>query len=104
MFDGIKPMFLMPILEPGYVVSQIMRAVKGDRATCWMPLMTWIGPMLRSLLPTWLFDLIGKWLGMTATMSHFKGRGSDWANMSLPAAQPAAAAAAAAAIEDKKTN
>ena len=98
MFDGVKPMFLMPILEPNYVVTQIMRAVKGNKASCWLPLLTWIGPLLRTLLPVWLFDLIGRWLGLTAAMSHFKGRGADWANMSLPASSSPAAAAATAAL------
>jgi len=88
MFEGVKSP-LVPILEPAYVVDQTLRAVKNDRALVWLPMLIWISPILRACLPTWLFDWLGKVMGITRSMNDFKGRGADWANLS---------------IETKKTN
>jgi len=83
MFSGVKPPFLSPLLKPEYVVDQVMHAVKADKAAVWLPRVVLLVPLLRAVLPVWLFDLFGRLLGVNRAMTSFHGRGSDWANLEL---------------------
>jgi hypothetical protein len=74
MFAGVKTPFLLPILRPEYVVDRIMSAVKSDAEFIVLPRLFWLVGLLRTLLPTWLFDWIGYILGATSSMDTFRGR------------------------------
>jgi len=76
MFDGVKTPWYMPILEPDYVVKQILSAIKADKAVLilpWYLSLTWL---YRAILPTRMFDWMGDLLGVTKSMDSFKGRGT----------------------------
>ena len=78
MFDGVKSPFI-PILKPEYVVSQIMNAVKRNRAVLYLPRMVGFIYILRGILPTCMWDWISKFIGISKSMNSFKGRGDNWA-------------------------
>lgn len=78
MFDGVKSPRI-PILKPEWVVSQIMNAVKRDKAALYLPRLVGFVYILRGILPTFLWDWISNFLGISRTMDSFKGRGDHWA-------------------------
>eukprot|EP01102_Stenamoeba_stenopodia_P003263 TRINITY_DN13203_c0_g1_i1.p1 TRINITY_DN13203_c0_g1~~TRINITY_DN13203_c0_g1_i1.p1 ORF type:complete len:287 (-),score=65.75 TRINITY_DN13203_c0_g1_i1:93-953(-) len=81
MFDGVstKINWLMPILDPHHVVSEIMRAVKNDIPVLYLPRLLYYVQLLKVLLPTSVSDWMNKVLGISSSMDEFKGRGSNWA-------------------------
>jgi len=78
MFDGVKSKFF-PILKPEWVVSQIISAVKRDKAVLYLPRTVGYVYIFRGILPTSLWDWIARILGISSSMSDFKGRGDNWA-------------------------
>ena len=76
MFEGVKTRFsfLLPILKEKKVVDQILKAVEHDRAQLHTPLLVHSIPLLR-LLPVPWFDAIAKFMGISASMDEFIGRG-----------------------------
>ena len=78
MFDGVKSPFI-PILKPEWVVSQIMSAVRRDKAVLYLPRTVGYVYILRGILPTCLWDWISRVIGINNTMDSFKGRGDAWA-------------------------
>lgn len=75
MFEGVRTRFawLLPILDPAYVVDQIVLAVLTEKELLNLPLLANITPVLR-LLPTPAFDFLADFLGINASMEHFVGR------------------------------
>ena len=76
MFRGVKTRFpfLLPIMEPDDVASQIVGAIEKNKARLIMP------PFVLSLFPTRLlppalFDHVVTFFGINHTMDEFKGRG-----------------------------
>jgi len=78
MFDGVKSPYI-PILKPDWVVSQILSAVKRDKAVLYLPRSVGYVYLLRGILPTFLWDWISRVIGISNTMNSFKGRGDSWA-------------------------
>merc|ERR1712217_18192 len=63
MFDGVKSS-VVPILQPEYVVRQIISAVRAEKPTLYLPRMIGFVYILRGLLPTWLWDWASRLLGI----------------------------------------
>jgi all-trans-retinol dehydrogenase (NAD+) len=75
MFAGVKTRFplLLPILHEDDVVAKIVDAVQRDKPKLLMPFMVRTLPAMR-LLPTWAFDRVADFFGVTAAMDEFTGR------------------------------
>eukprot|EP01119_Soliformovum_irregulare_P009187 TRINITY_DN22378_c0_g1_i1.p1 TRINITY_DN22378_c0_g1~~TRINITY_DN22378_c0_g1_i1.p1 ORF type:complete len:293 (+),score=92.17 TRINITY_DN22378_c0_g1_i1:47-925(+) len=74
MFTGVQSPFpLLPILEPSYVVEAIKHAIKTNQQELYIPRTVSIGYAARFLFPTTLRDVILSLMGLTKSMSDFKG-------------------------------
>ncbi|MCB9729402.1 MAG: SDR family oxidoreductase [Deltaproteobacteria bacterium] len=76
MFAGVRTRFpaLLPILEPGPTARRIIDAIEADEERLILPPSVRLLPVFRAL-PTALFDRGAEWLGVTASMDAFHGRG-----------------------------
>ena len=74
MFDGVKTRFswLLPILNPEYVVRRIITAIEKDRRRLIMPRFMYTGWPSR-LLPVAWYDWMMDFFGVTRSMDEFKG-------------------------------
>lgn len=75
MFDGVKtgnP--LLPILDPKYVVAEIMNAVKTEKEEIYLPNIVMITYLSRLILPTVVRDSILRIMGVSRAMSDFQGQ------------------------------
>jgi len=77
MFDGVKTKypFLLPILDENYVTNRIVDAIKYKDKMVVLPELVRLTWLARFLFPISLSDFILDTLGITDTMSEFKGRG-----------------------------
>lgn len=75
LFDGVKTKipFLLPILEPNYVARRIADAMEARQYYLEIPSILQLA-WLTKVLPTRLRDRILDTLGVTSSMSEFKGR------------------------------
>lgn len=75
MFEGVKTRFsfLLPILEEDYVAERIVRAIGRGRRQLMMPRLVYTVPLLR-VLPTFWFDAVARFFGISASMDEFTGR------------------------------
>jgi all-trans-retinol dehydrogenase (NAD+) len=75
MFAGVKTRFawLLPILQPDYVVRRIMGAIAKNRSRLVMPRFVLTVPVVR-VLPPWLFDAVLGFFGVNQSMDEFVGR------------------------------
>jgi len=74
MFSGVKAPFLTPILKPEAIADAIWRAMLKGKAFVRAPLIVNILPLLRKILPSWLFDfLVGDIFKVYQSMDTFKG-------------------------------
>ncbi|TKR62463.1 hypothetical protein L596_026419 [Steinernema carpocapsae] len=76
MFDGVKtfsPTFL-PILQPEYVIDQIMEAILTNSEKLYMPRFGYISAFAMNLLPVKAAHLLATYYGINKTMDEFKGR------------------------------
>jgi all-trans-retinol dehydrogenase (NAD+) len=74
MFAGVRSP-VIPILQPDYVATQIVEAIKKDRIFLRLPRLLNAVPLLRGLLPVRWFDKIGgEWMGVYHSMRTFRGR------------------------------
>ncbi len=75
MFDGVTAPLLTPILEPDYVVDEILKAIQSNEVMLRLPLTVNLVPILRGVLPTRIFDFVADSIfGVYNTMDHFVGR------------------------------
>ena len=76
MFKGVRTRFpwLLPILDPDYVVRRTVRAVEKDRRRLIMPRFVYTGWPSR-LLPVNWFDAMTAFFGISHGMDDFRGRG-----------------------------
>lgn len=75
MFDGVStgnP--LLPILDPNYVVSQIINGVKTDKEEIFLPNIVLITYLSRLILPVGFRDFMLRVLGISRAMEDFKGQ------------------------------
>ena len=75
MFEGVRTRFpwLLPILDPEYVVRRIVRAIEKDRRRLIMPRFVYTGWPTR-LLPVAWFDALMAFFGISHSMDEFRGR------------------------------
>ncbi len=73
MFDGVKPPLLTPILEPQDIVNTAYKAFKKDEVYVLEPFMVKLTPALKALLPTPVFDFVGRIFKVTQSMETWKG-------------------------------
>jgi all-trans-retinol dehydrogenase (NAD+) len=75
MFEGVRTRFpwLLPILDPEYVVRRIVRAIEKDRRRLIMPRFVYTGWPTR-LLPVAWFDAMMAFFGISHSMDEFRGR------------------------------
>ncbi len=75
MFEGASTRFpwLLPILQPDYVVRRIMKAIEGNHSRLILPRFILALPVAR-VLPPVLFDAVLRILGVNRSMDHFRGR------------------------------
>jgi all-trans-retinol dehydrogenase (NAD+) len=75
MFEGVKTRFpwLLPILDPDYVVRRIVGAIEKDRRRLIMPRFVYTGWPSR-LLPVDWFDALMAFFGISHSMDDFRGR------------------------------
>ena len=76
MFEGVRTRFpwLLPILDPEYVVRRTLRAIEKDRRRLVMPRFVYTGWPSR-LLPVGWFDAMMAFFGISHSMDDFRGRG-----------------------------
>ena len=76
MFAGVRTRFpwLLPILDPEYVVKRTVRAIEKDRRRLVMPRFVYTGWPTR-LLPVAWFDALMAFFGISDSMDEFRGRG-----------------------------
>lgn len=75
MFAGVKTRFpwLLPILDPEYVVKRTVRAIEKDRRRLVMPRFVYTGWPSR-LLPVDWYDALMAFFGISHSMDDFRGR------------------------------
>ena len=75
MFEGVRTRFpwLLPILDPEYVVMRTVRAIEKDRRRLIMPRFVYTGWPTR-LLPVAWFDALMAFFGISHSMDDFRGR------------------------------
>jgi all-trans-retinol dehydrogenase (NAD+) len=83
MFDGVSaPWYvnlLMPIMQPEYVVEQMVGAIRRNEPMLLLPPFANLAPLLKPLLPTGAYDFIlDDVLQMNKTMQHFKGNNASF--------------------------
>jgi all-trans-retinol dehydrogenase (NAD+) len=76
MFAGVRTRFpwLLPILDPDYVVRRTVRAIEKNRRRLIMPRFVYTGWPIR-LLPVDWFDALMAFFGISHSMDDFRGRG-----------------------------
>ncbi len=75
MFDGVKPPFLVPLLETDQIVDKMIRGIAKRKGKIQAPFMVRTVPLLKAVLPDNAFDWVaGKLLGVYQSMDTFKGR------------------------------
>jgi len=78
MFDGVKGHFLLPILQPDYVVSKIVTAIKRNQAWLVLPRFGYLIPLFRALLPTSILDFSSDIFGIDNSMDTFSGNSTSF--------------------------
>ena len=75
MFEGVKTRFpwLLPILDPDYVVRRTVKAIEKNRRRLVMPRFVYTGWPSR-LLPVAWFDAMAAFFGISHSMDDFRGR------------------------------
>ncbi len=75
MFEGVKTRFpwLLPILDPDYVVRRTVRAIEKNRRRLIMPRFVYTGWPTR-LLPVDWYDGLMAFFGISHSMDDFRGR------------------------------
>ena len=73
MFRGVRAPLLVPLLRPEPLVAKAYRAFRHNRYYVMAPFMVnWI-PFLRGIMPIALFWRVSKILGVSSSMSGWKG-------------------------------
>jgi len=76
MFEGVETYAprLLPILEPSYVIDQIMEAILTNKEELILPRFCYWVVFAKSFLPTKAYLLVSDYFGVSKTMDHFVGR------------------------------
>jgi len=73
MFEGVKNANLFQILDPDYVASKVIQAIKSRQLELYLPSLVISSFVLRSLLPAHIRDWCLNVLGLTKCMDEFRG-------------------------------
>ena len=74
MFSGVKAPLILPWLRPETIVEKIIYGIERDCAFIKEPfLVKWVD-FLKGVLPLGVFTSINKFLGVSTSMTHWKGR------------------------------
>lgn len=74
MFQGVSAPLVMPMLQPERIVAKILHAVRRNQAFVREPFVVKHIDLLKGLLPLRLYDRLTTWLGVNASMLHWRGR------------------------------
>jgi len=75
MFDGVKPPFLVPLLETDQIVNKMISGIAMGKHKIQAPFMVRFVPLIKALLPDTAFDwAAGNLLGVYRSMDSFTGR------------------------------
>jgi len=76
MFEGVKAPLLSPWLEPTWLAKKIVRSVRRNREQIIAPFMVNLIPIAKSTWPRPLFRILLRLLGVTRSMTEWKGHTS----------------------------
>lgn len=76
LFDGARPARTTRVITPEHLADRVVRAVIHDRPFVKTPWLVALIPLLRGVLPTPLFDAVGRAFGATTSMQQWRGRQS----------------------------
>jgi short-subunit dehydrogenase len=74
LFDGAKAPRFTRLLTADRVADRTVRAMLANRFAVRMPWLVSLTPPLKGLLPLRLFNRVARLLGVSTSMSHWKGR------------------------------
>lgn len=74
MFQGVRAPLMLPWLKPEEIVLKILRGIENDSAFIKEPFLVKTIDLLKGLMPLGIYDAISKFLGVTTSMHHWRGR------------------------------
>jgi all-trans-retinol dehydrogenase (NAD+) len=74
LFAGARAPLLSRMITAERVATEVLRAVRSDRAFVRTPWLVEVTPFLRGVLPLRIFDAATKLLGVTSSMAEWRGR------------------------------
>lgn len=78
MFEGVKPPFMVPLLETDKMVKLMIRGISRKKNTIEAPFMVRFVPLIKALLPDRAFNWVaGNLFGIYRSMDSFTGRNKE---------------------------
>ncbi|MBC7538618.1 MAG: SDR family NAD(P)-dependent oxidoreductase [Bacteriovorax sp.] len=74
MFNGVKAPLILPWLKPETIVHKIILGMERNSPFVKEPFMVKTIDLLKGLLPLRIYTIISKFLGVSSSMTHWKGR------------------------------
>lgn len=74
MFNGVKAPIVLPWLTPEKIVSKIISGIENNSPFVREPFMVKTVDLLKGILPLSLFTFVSRILGVSTSMTHWKGR------------------------------
>lgn len=74
MFSGVKAPMLLPWLKPETIVKKIIEGMLANKAFVKEPFVVKWVDLLKGILPLGIFTFVNKLLGVSTSMTHWKGR------------------------------
>lgn len=74
MFEGVRAPLLLPWLGPQTIVAKIIKGIENNSPFVKEPLVVKWVDFLKGVLPLKLFTIISKVLGVSTSMTHWRGR------------------------------
>jgi len=74
MFTGVKAPLLLPWLKPEVIVMKIIEGMLANKAFVKEPFVVKWVDFLKGILPLGVFTFVNKLLGVSTSMTHWKGR------------------------------
>jgi all-trans-retinol dehydrogenase (NAD+) len=74
MFAGVKAPMLLPWLKPEVIVEKIIYGIEVNCAFIKEPFVVKWVDLLKGILPLKIFNFVNKLLGVSTSMTHWKGR------------------------------
>jgi short-subunit dehydrogenase len=74
LFEGVRAPLFVPLLTPEKLADKVVRAILSNRAWVRAPWMVKLTPFLKGVLPGAVFDTTARLLGVSTSMTTWKGR------------------------------